>query len=364
MENWTCSNCRALNHPRRSECRQCGFPRPGVSAAMVEGTQPSRRVQRTAPKKRKQRFSKTDTAVIVAIIGLIGTLITAIAASPVLIALIQKPTIPTDTPLPTANSTSFFTATTPTTVISSTDTPSLTSLDLKLEYGAPFNTRGYFPHSLYLLLPGPPTGVIEWPEIENYEAMSWFQGNILMMSVTNQSGEMIILNNKIPIEVNREPSTTLVHIWDLGFGGGMGNYRNFVTKIPAEIGQQTIWAMFEEYGSRYLDDLMTTPAAPINQPDFFALAPGETEVFEIQLDFEVPGNYTLRPGVEFAENGKAVRAWVSEAISTSIPESIIVWSADESTGELVKNGTCHFTSDLGLTEAEAGALLDSSCDFR
>jgi hypothetical protein len=327
---------------------------------MIESTQQTRTLKRPVSKKKKQRSKQTDTAITVAIIGLIGTIVTAIFASPVLSALVENGLLATDTPFATPSPISSPTTATPATSISSTETPSLASLDLKLEYGGPFNTTGYFPHGFFLLLPGPPTRVIEWPETENYEPMSWFVGNIMSMSVTNQSSETIILNNKIPIEVNRQPSTTLVHVWDVGGAGGLGYYRNFVTKIPTEVGQQTIWAVFEEYGLGNID----APQLPINQPDFFTLAPGETEVFEIQVDFEVPGDYTLRPGVEFAENGKAVRAWASDLVSTSIPEGTIVWSIDELTGELVKNGTCHFTGDLGLTEAEAGALLDSSCDFR
>ena len=357
MENWTCSKCKALNPPRRNKCWQCGNSRLDPTIVSVESTQPTHTIKRTVPpKKTQQRSKKLNPTVTVAIIGLIGTLIAAIAASPVLVALIQR------TPIPSPSPNSSPTITTPIPSILPTETPSLTSPDLKIEYGFPFGGAGYGPNGasaydpsgvLFLfILPARPTAVIPQTEAGDFERISSLAYNTITMSVTNQSSKTIILNNKIPIEVDRKALTTLVHVYDFSFfGGGGGYYRNFVSKIPADLGKQVVWAEFEVLDVDGLEP-------PINQPDFFTLAPSEIEVFQIEVLFVAPGDYTLRPGVEFSENGKAVRAWAPDVISASLPESMIVWSADESTGALV-NGTCHFNHEVNWAEMTYDQLSSS-----
>lgn len=342
MENWKCSKCKALNPPRRKKCWQCGISRLDPIPAGLESTQPTRTLKRIGPTRKQQRSEKLNPTVIAAIIGLIGTLFTAIIASPFLIALIQKPPAVTDTP-----------SSTPTTAIGSaspTETPSSILLDLKIEYGGPLGEPAYSPGGVAVVLPARPTAVIPWTEIFNYPIATSLFNNVITMSVTNQSNKMIILSNKIPIEVSRKTSTTLVHIYSPGEVGGLGNYRNFVSRMPADLGQQVIYAEFEEAGVRgYLDEWHMTPMPPINQPDFFTLAPGEIEVFVIEVLFVAPGDYTLRPGIEVGENGKTVRVWAPDIISASLPETEIVWSEDPSTGELV-NETCRFNYEANLAE--------------
>lgn len=94
--------------------------------------------------KKKNVGKKPDTAIVVAIIALVGTLITALLTSPVIVALISKTPQPTLTEIPSSQSLTLTTQTLPTNTSSSHPTTSQ-SLGEKIAFSSTKdNVRGLY----------------------------------------------------------------------------------------------------------------------------------------------------------------------------------------------------------------------------
>ncbi len=293
--------------------------------------------------------------VMVALIGVIGTTITAYFGFLGIQTQLERPIKATQTAEVRLTQISLLSTVTkppsnsgtPSTIPTTTSTPTLTAMTgpdtsyLKLEYGDPFVKRSYTPRGYFLLmLPGRPAGKSQ-PQIDFDQGISLPTGNRLTVTITNVSDKTVLLSNKVPLEIDHSASDLTLHVW-LVSGGGAGYYRNFVADIPRDEKHQIVLAQFEEFGQ-------IENKALIDPPDFFTLAPGEVEVFEIEVRLQDPGEYTLRPGVEFTVGGEPPTVmWLTQPVIAFMPRDIIVWGMSDDYSTYEEKGECILNNSTGV----------------
>lgn len=170
-------------------------------------------------------------------------------------------------------------------------------------------------------------------------------GNSLVLELSSRAAEaMIAVEPEVLFQVvDHSPAPKLANMFTyLGTGGG-AYYRNFVvtltwngdsqTRYKAEFGEESLLGL--QYEDRRPPEL-----AERNQPDFFTFAPGEVEIFIVELRFEKPGIYRLLAGVEYSYEGKRSEQWLNEPVTAYVPGDYVVWVSRRGENHLVSE--CRF----------------------
>lgn len=192
--------------------------------------------------------------------------------------------------------------------------------------------------TLYAFLP--PDVLPNQIEFDRLDFISLPTYNNVTFSVTNISDQTIIFNKELPVKlIDYQPHPDNVNILVVGAGGG-GGFRNFVVDIPAS-NTGIAKAVFDEVPGtgQTLEDIRTEEVI-----DFFTLAPGEVEVFSLEIRFVGAGSYTFQPGIEYYQDGNTIQVWTPETITALIPQNVTVWDLPSSTdkNEFIYREKCKF----------------------
>ncbi len=264
--------------------------------------------------KSKNRIS---TELVVALIGLAGTLVVAFFGFLNTRTQILLPASITQTF--EAKQTRVSELFTPTPSATATLIALLNPLRIEFIYR-------YSGDTLYAFLP--PGILPNQVEPDKLDYMSLPMYNNVTFSVTNTSDQTIILSNELPVKlIDYQPHPDNVNILVEGGGGG-ASFRNFVVDIPINVG--LVKAVFDEVPGtgQTVEDIRTEE--PI---DYFTLTPGEVEVFSLEVRFEGAGSFIFQPGVEYYRDGNIIQVWTPETISALVPQNITVWDMPSSTDE-------------------------------
>lgn len=208
------------------------------------------------------------------------------------------------------------------------------SVPLRIEF-----MNKYSGDTLYAFLP--PDILPNQVEFDKLDYISLPMYNNVTFSVTNISDQTIILSKELPVKlIDYQPHPDNVNILVVGAGGG-GGFRNFVVDVPTSVSTGIVKAVFDEVPGtgQTIDDIRTEQAI-----DFFTLAPGEVEVFSLEIRFDGAGSYTFQPGIEYYRNGNVIQVWTPETISALVPQNVTVWDMPTSTdkNEFIFREKCTF----------------------
>lgn len=256
---------------------------------------------------------KIDPAIVIAIIGLTGTLVTAIFASPVLIAWIQKPVSPTSIP---TNATSYATPTS-SQILENQDWTSIIRMSLR-------NNQCDDPRVLPISIrpaenasqaandfaeAGKSDTYLDWP-LAPLGADGRGEITIEVSSV-GSNDEWIKITNQLNIEIVAQKDLP-EHMDVVNFAqcGGTRDRRVF-----DEIFLSTD---FNEY------KLSST----FSETDIFTLQPGEFEEFVLPIVCKTPGAYVLKTNLLF----KYIQTeYITDSQQIAIficPPSFTLWKVD------------------------------------
>lgn len=260
--------------------------------------------KRSNPKKGQRKFKINPTTATIW-----GLVLTALALIPALWGLFSSKTVPE--------------------VVNSKS-----SIPLHIEF-----MNKYSGDTLYAFLP--PDILPNQVERDKLDYMSLPMYNNVTFSVTNISDQTIILNKELPVKlIDYQPHPENVNILVVGVGGG-GGFRNFVVDIPVNISAGLVKAVFDEVPGtgQTITDIRTEEVI-----DFFTLAPGEVEVFSLEIRFGGAGSYTFQPGVEYYRDGNVIEVWTPETISALVPQNITLWEMPSSTdkNEFIYREKCKY----------------------
>jgi hypothetical protein len=282
-------------------------------------------------KSGKTSRTKMDTTLVVAIIGLIGTLLTALLASPVLITLIQKNNSPvnvsTETLTPllpiTATNTAVYTASLlPTLTSTSTSTP--VGLDWKSIMSMRLDSSSSCPPRLLPPTINPADDITIaaqqfTQDFNNHNDVSWllaptgsWSGNIgLHISSIVANTGWIKIGNKLTIDVTTQKDLPeRVNVIDYGLCGGAGEVRNF----PA---------------INFSNNFDTYEVKPIyTKADFFTLQPGEFEEFSIPFECKSVGIYYFKVNVSYEYSNFSGVTDSDETVGFICPQTFTSWRFD------------------------------------
>lgn len=188
----------------------------------------------------------------------------------------------------------------------------------------------------------------------------------------------IYISNRIPIKIiSYEPVQTESNILTLGHGGG-----NYVWVFSTEIRSNSVlsqdsivWAsypidMIQRFQKLKKDnevigntenipiEILSFPTSIQNIyldnsatfPDFFTLSKNELLVMGIGAYFIDPGIYTIQPGVEFVVNGKKEIRWSEKIIDIYVPNNFTLWLKnyqDDTKVGITKIAKCEYDKENG-----------------
>jgi len=288
------------------------------------------------PKKSgKTSKTKIDTAIVVAIIGLVGTLLTALLASPVLIAWIQKNNSPISAPPETLTPVLPASATNAVTYTAS-PLPTLTSTSTTIPIGQDW--KSIMSMSLSPLLSScdprllPPTinpsddisiaAQQFTQDLDNHNDRSWLLApspnrkpesgfvNLRISSIVADTG-WIKINNKLIINVSTQKDVPEhVNVIDYGLCGGEGQIRRFPSVD-------------------FSNNFDTYELKPIyTEADFFTLQPGEFEEFEIPFECKSVGIFYFKVNISYEYSNISNTTDSNKTVGLICPQTFTSWRFD------------------------------------
>ncbi len=291
------------------------------------------------PKKNeKSSTKKIDPTIAVAIIGLCGTLLAAILASPVLIAWIQKSNSPI---IPPAETLAFQPPIPTETIIDTTTpppSPTLTSIPLGQDWKSFLKLNLQSPCAPRLLPPNiNPNEDISVAEQQlsqakaNNEFLDWLVAPILLeegvgfatlqvSSIVTET-EWVKISNELLINVTTQEMLDHVNVFDDSQCGGVGEIRRF--------------PLFNLSNDFNVYELKSTYA----EADFFTLEPGEFEEFYIPYKCTAVGIYQFKINASYEYSGISNVTDSDQTIGIICPQTFTFWDFNPFTYKFLSSTT-------------------------
>lgn len=161
--------------------------------------------------------------------------------------------------------------------------------------------------------------------------------NIITFNITNiKTRDELIISNQLPIEIisyEQEDNEVEDILQFRGGGGGGGAAWYFSVDLQPMVGER-FYASYYDYQD------------PSTKPDYFYLAPGDTEVINVTFDFLSPGYYKFKVGVEYYDDDDVKIRWLDKEFNAFIPEEFYLWvnQINSLDSDLLFLGDCKFIS--------------------